>query len=134
MATAFAKVGLSGDYGTAWLLRDLVGPGPGRRADVLQRSRRCGHLPASWPAQLARARGRAALAEYRAGVPAGPRPAPGAAKHAERNLLLAERVGLNEAMDVEVALHKECGITDDHREAVAAFVEKREPRFGGAPT
>ena len=26
MTTAFAKVGLSGDYGTAWLLRDLVGP------------------------------------------------------------------------------------------------------------
>ena len=52
----------------------------------------------------------------------------------KHNLLLAERVGLNEAMDVEVALHKECGITDDHREVVAAFVEKREPRFGGAPT
>jgi 2-(1,2-epoxy-1,2-dihydrophenyl)acetyl-CoA isomerase len=32
-------------------------------------------------------------------------------------------------MDAEVALHKACGVTTDHVEAVRAFVEKRKPVF-----
>jgi len=50
----------------------------------------------------------------------------------KHNLVLAARAGLGEAMDAEVVLHKECGVTDDHREGLAAFTQKREPRFGHA--
>jgi 2-(1,2-epoxy-1,2-dihydrophenyl)acetyl-CoA isomerase len=32
---------------------------------------------------------------------------------------------------MEVAHHVRTGLTEDHREAAAAFVEKREPQFKG---
>ncbi|GAA3354431.1 hypothetical protein GCM10020366_11080 [Saccharopolyspora gregorii] len=39
--------------------------------------------------------------------------------------------GLDEALDVEAGAQNEAGSTADHREAVAAFVEKRTPNFTG---
>jgi 2-(1,2-epoxy-1,2-dihydrophenyl)acetyl-CoA isomerase len=131
MTTAFAKVGLSGDYGTAWLLRHLVGPA--RAAELMYLSDRvdadtCLRLGlVNWLVPEAELRAR--TAELASRLAHGPRLALRSMKH---NLLLAGQAGLGEAMDVEVALHKECGVTADHREAVAAFVEKREARFGGA--
>jgi 2-(1,2-epoxy-1,2-dihydrophenyl)acetyl-CoA isomerase len=38
---------------------------------------------------------------------------------------------LADTLDAEVAAQLECFATDDAREGVAAFFEKREPRFGG---
>jgi 2-(1,2-epoxy-1,2-dihydrophenyl)acetyl-CoA isomerase len=131
ITTAFAKVGLSGDYGTAWLLRQLVGPA--RAAELMFLSDRvdadtCLRLGLlNWLVPEAELRAR--TAELAARLAGGPRLALRSMKH---NLLLAGQAGLGDAMDVEVALHKECGVTDDHREAVAAFVEKREARFGGS--
>jgi 2-(1,2-epoxy-1,2-dihydrophenyl)acetyl-CoA isomerase len=132
MLTAFAKVGLSGDYGTAWFLRHLVGPARaaelmffGDRVDA-GTCLRLGLL--NWLVPEGELRSR--TTELASRLAHGPRLA---LRNMKRNLLLAEQAGLDEAMDVEVALHKECGITDDHREAVAAFVEKREARFGGGP-
>jgi 2-(1,2-epoxy-1,2-dihydrophenyl)acetyl-CoA isomerase len=131
MTTAFAKVGLSGDYGTAWLLRHLVGPATA--AELMYLSDRvdadtCLRLGlVNWLVPEAELRAR--TAELASRLAHGPRLALRSMKH---NLLLAGQAGLGEAMDVEVALHKECGVTADHREAVAAFVEKREAKFGGA--
>jgi 2-(1,2-epoxy-1,2-dihydrophenyl)acetyl-CoA isomerase len=34
-------------------------------------------------------------------------------------------------MDLEVTHHVHTGLTEDHREAAQAFVDKREPRFRG---
>jgi len=130
ITTAFARVGLSGDYGTAWLLRQLVGPA--RAAELMFLSDRvdadtCLRLGLlNWLVPEAELRPRTAALASR--LARGPRLALRSMKH---NLLLAGQAGLGEAMDVEVALHKECGVTDDHRVAVAAFVEKREARFGG---
>jgi 2-(1,2-epoxy-1,2-dihydrophenyl)acetyl-CoA isomerase len=132
ITTAFARVGLSGDYGTAWLLRQLVGPS--RAAELMFLSDRvdadtCLRLGLlNWIVPEAELRQR--TAELASRLAHGPRLALAGMKH---NLLLAGQAGLDEAMDVEVALHKECGVTDDHREAVAAFVEKREARFGRTP-
>ena len=49
---------------------------------------------------------------------------------------IRDRVGtltLNrpEKLNREALTHIRCGQTEDHREGVAAFLEKREPRFRG---
>lgn len=45
------------------------------------------------------------------------------------NKILRETV--DTVLDTSLALEKECFATEDHREAVRAFVEKREPQFTG---
>jgi len=133
IASAFARVGLSGDYGATWLLHQLVGHARaaelmflGDRVDA-QTCLRLGLLNWVVPQDDLQPR----TAELAARLAHGPRQALRAVK---ANLLLAGRASLDEAMTAEVPLHKACGITDDHREAVAAFMEKREPRFGAAVT
>lgn len=131
IATAFGRVGLSGDYGATWLLRDLVGPARaaelmflGDRVDA-DTCLRLGLL--NWV--VAEDELTARTADLAARLANGPRQALASMKH---NLRLARHASLDEAMAAEIPLHKGCGITADHREAVAAFMEKREPRFGAA--
>jgi 2-(1,2-epoxy-1,2-dihydrophenyl)acetyl-CoA isomerase len=38
---------------------------------------------------------------------------------------------LNDALEIEASTQAMAGATDDHREAVAAFVAKRKPKFTG---
>ena len=38
---------------------------------------------------------------------------------------------LQEVLDLEAWHHTRCGMTEDHREAARAFVDKREPVFRG---
>jgi len=38
---------------------------------------------------------------------------------------------VGECLDVEATHHVHCGLTEDHRAAVKAFVEKRPPTFKG---
>jgi 2-(1,2-epoxy-1,2-dihydrophenyl)acetyl-CoA isomerase len=49
----------------------------------------------------------------------------------KENLNRAVYGGHEECMDLEVTHHIHTGLTEDHREAASAFVEKREPRFRG---
>lgn len=133
VATAFGKVGLSGDYGTAWLLSQLAGPSRARRLMFLgerldaMAAQELGLL--DWLADADK------LAEVAlstaADLAAGPRQALTAMK---ANLLDAQWYGLDDAMDREVPRHLGCGLTEDHREAVQAFVEKRTPVFGTRTT
>jgi 2-(1,2-epoxy-1,2-dihydrophenyl)acetyl-CoA isomerase len=51
--------------------------------------------------------------------------------YAKRLINLAEDAGLDETMELEAALQELSGRTDDHAEGLAAFAEKREPRFVG---
>ena len=128
MATAFGGIGLSGDYGVTWLLNQLVGPAKARqlllfndrvRSDELLR---LGLL--NWvvePDEL-----QAKAFELAKTLADGPR---GCFSRMKANLAEAPVVDLDASMEAEVQRHMECGITDDHREAVAAFVEKRTPVF-----
>ena len=43
----------------------------------------------------------------------------------------AESGTLKDLLDLEAWHHARTGMTEDHREAARAFVEKREPRFKG---
>ena len=52
-------------------------------------------------------------------------------RYMKENLNRAVHGELGECLDMEAAHHIRTGRTEDHREAAAAFVEKREPRFSG---
>lgn len=130
ISTAFGGVGLSGDYGTAWLLTRLVGPSRARRLMFLGErfdagaAHGIGLLDWLVPVDDLPA---AALATA-GSLARGPRMALGAMKH---NLVDAAVIDLEQAMDLEVQRHLECGVSTDHQEGIAAFVEKRPPSFGG---
>jgi len=128
MVTAFAGVALSGDFGVAWLLQQLVGPAKARELLFLsprldaQACAELGLLDRVCPeAELEQTTG--ALARQLAD---GPRYALSLIK---QNLLDAPHQTLDESMAAEVPRHKACGITADHVAAVAAFARKERPRF-----
>lgn len=128
--TAFARVGFAGDYGGGWFLTQLVGPSRAKELYFLserfgaEEAERLGLVNAVFPADkltdevLDRARKLAT----------GPAVA---YRYMKENFNRAPRVSLDDYMDVEVTHHVHTGLTEDHREAAAAFVEKREPRFSG---
>jgi 2-(1,2-epoxy-1,2-dihydrophenyl)acetyl-CoA isomerase len=124
-------VGLSGDYGATWLLTSLVGPARARRLLFLGErldaatAREWGLF--DWVVPEDDLAGFAL--DTAAALASGPREA---LTRMKANLVDAQRVGLAEAMEREVPRHLECGVTEDHREAVQAFVEKRAPVFGKA--
>ncbi|MEM7268958.1 MAG: enoyl-CoA hydratase-related protein [Pseudomonadota bacterium] len=130
ITTAFAKVGLSGDFGGSWFLTRLVGTAKARElyylSDVIlaEEAERIG-LVNRVVAPEALAEEVEALAKRLA---AGPRIALGFMK---RNLTLAETEPLARALDQEALNHSRTAVTEDHREAAKAFVEKRAPVFKG---
>src|SRR5439155_1154871 len=52
-------------------------------------------------------------------------------RYMKRNFNAAESGSLKDSLDLEAWHHTRCGMTEDHREAAKAFVEKREPVFKG---
>jgi 2-(1,2-epoxy-1,2-dihydrophenyl)acetyl-CoA isomerase len=52
-------------------------------------------------------------------------------RYMKRNMNAAENGSLAELLDLEAWHHSRCGMTEDHREAARAFVDKREPVFRG---
>lgn len=127
--TAFISVGLSGDFGTAWHLRQLVGPSQARRLMWLSErldAQRCldiGLIDQLVPAEDLESES-FALAQRLA---SGPRQA---IRDAKTNLRMAEELPLLEAMDFEAEPHLVCGVSEDHRIAIEAFVAKQMPVFG----
>ena len=130
-ATAFARVGYSGDFGGSWFLTQLVGTAKARElyytADIVDASQARelgivnrvvpdGHLEEETMALAAR------LAQ-------GPRIA---YRYMKRNFNAAESGTLKDLLDLEAWHHTRCGLTEDHREAAKAFVEKRDPVFRGS--
>jgi len=52
-------------------------------------------------------------------------------RYMKENLNRAMAGEVDDCLDLEVTHHIHCASTEDHREAVKAFVEKREPVFNG---
>ena len=130
LTTAFARVAFAGDYGGTWFLTQLVGSAKAKElyyfSDRLSAAdaERLGIVNAVFPAAdfEAEVRQRARrLAE-------GPRVA---YRYMKENLNRAVGGELGECLDLEVTHHIRTGLTEDHREAAKAFVERREPRFTG---
>jgi 2-(1,2-epoxy-1,2-dihydrophenyl)acetyl-CoA isomerase len=130
MTTAFAKVGLSGDYGGTWFLTQLVGSAKARElyflSDVLDAARiealGLANRVVGDDELVAESM---ALAEKLANGPSV------ALRYMKRNLNVAESGTLSEGLDSEAYGMLRARASDDHKEAARAFVEKRKPEFKG---
>ena len=128
--TAFAKVGYSGDFGGSYFLTRLVGTAKARElyftADLIlaEEALRLGMVNRVVE-DLALEEETYALARRIANGPVV------AYRYIKRNMNAAESGTLGELLDLEAWHHTRTGMTEDHREATKAFVEKREPVFKG---
>ena len=130
LTTAFAKVAFAGDYGGTWFLTRLVGSSKAKElyyfSERLSAEDACrlGIVNAIFPpADFERE-----VMERARRLAQGPSIA---YRYMKENLNRAVSGELGECMDLEVTHHAHTGLTADHREAVQAFMDKREPRFHG---
>jgi 2-(1,2-epoxy-1,2-dihydrophenyl)acetyl-CoA isomerase len=130
LTTAFAKVGLPGDYGGTYFMTRLLGAA--RARELYLTSPILGAREALAIGLVSRVvaddQVEAAGAELARALAAGPTVALG---HMKTSLNLAEHAGLADCLDSEAWRQITCMTTADHREAAAAFVEKRPPKFTG---
>jgi 2-(1,2-epoxy-1,2-dihydrophenyl)acetyl-CoA isomerase len=128
--TAFARVGYSGDFGGSFFLTQLVGTAKARElyytADLIdaQQALALGLINRVVPDARLEEETHALATR----IASGPRIA---LRYMKRNLNAAETGTLKDLLDLEAWHHTRTGMTEDHREAAVAFVEKREPRFSG---
>ncbi|HEX3865033.1 MAG TPA: enoyl-CoA hydratase [Stellaceae bacterium] len=128
--SAFARIGYSGDYGGSWSLTRLVGTAKAREmyflADVIDADK-AGELGIVNKV-VADDELKAETMALARRIADGPQVALG---YMKRNLLAAETEPFQTALDLEAEHQARCAFTEDHKEAVAAFVEKRRPVFKG---
>jgi 2-(1,2-epoxy-1,2-dihydrophenyl)acetyl-CoA isomerase len=128
--TGWARLGFAGDMGGPWLLANRLGPA--RALELLALN---GGLDAEEATRLGLvdqlvAEGddfETAWRSWAGEFAAGPQTAIGFMK---QNVLNASRLTLAEAVHTEAEFQVASSRTDDHREGVRAWVEKRPPRFG----
>jgi 2-(1,2-epoxy-1,2-dihydrophenyl)acetyl-CoA isomerase len=130
LTTAFSKVGLSGDYGGSYFLSQLVGTAKARElyftADVIlgEAAARLGIVNEAVPDGELKAAGRR-WAKRLANLPTL------AVGYMKRNLNASSHATLSEVLDLEAMHMVRTFMTDDHRAATTAFMEKRPPEFQG---
>lgn len=130
ITTAFRNIGFSGDYGGSWLLTQLVGPA--RAKDLYYTARR---VQADEALQLGifnrvvaddeLSDATVALARQ---IASGP---PIALGYMKENINRAVISDLRSCLALEADRLMRCAATEDHKEAVKAFMEKRQPVFNG---
>ncbi len=130
LTTAFANVGLSGDFGGTWTMQRLIGPAKARElyllADVITAEEALAlglvHRVIS-PREFDDE-----LASFVRRLADGPTAAYGRIK---ANLAYAANHTLGETLALEATHMVDSASTKDNAEGMAAFLEKREPRFEG---
>jgi 2-(1,2-epoxy-1,2-dihydrophenyl)acetyl-CoA isomerase len=130
LTTAFAKVAFAGDYGGTWFLTQLVGSSKAKELYYFSE-----RLSAGDAERLGIVNAIFAAADFDREVMARARrlaQGPSIAyRYMKENLNRAATGELSDCMDLEVTHHVHTGLTEDHREAAQAFMDKREPRFHG---
>jgi 2-(1,2-epoxy-1,2-dihydrophenyl)acetyl-CoA isomerase len=127
---AFGRIGLVPDSGASWFLPRLVGPAIAAElaftGDPLtaEEAFRRGAVNRVVAADSLMDEARALATRLAAG-------APRALALTKRALQRSQESGLEEALANEASLQGIAGGTSDHSEGLAAFVEKRPPRFKG---
>ncbi len=130
LVTSFARLGLSGDYGGTWFMTRLVGPAKAREiyftAERVEagEAERLGLFNRVVPADELREASFALAAKIAAGPPI-------ALRYMKANLNRALEEDLETCLRYEADRMVRGALTDDYTEAVAAFAEKRPPRFRG---
>jgi 2-(1,2-epoxy-1,2-dihydrophenyl)acetyl-CoA isomerase len=130
LGTAFARIGLSGDFGAAWLLTRLVGPAKAKEMLFLpdmvdgEEAFRLGLVNRVVP----RDEFQDAVKELAGRIARGPLVC---YRHIKENVNLAADSDFRSALDREAMTQMLCSRTGDHMEGVSAFMEKREPDFQG---
>ena len=130
MGTAFARVGYSGDFGGSYFLTKIVGTAKARElyftADMLTAEEALKEgivnrvVPAGSFADEVHAFARR--------IASGPRVA---YSYMKANLNAAESSDVRSMLEREALGQSLTGLTEDHKEAVKAFLDKREPKFRG---
>jgi 2-(1,2-epoxy-1,2-dihydrophenyl)acetyl-CoA isomerase len=131
ITTAFARVGFSGDYGGTFFLSQLVGSGKARELYFLserlgaEECKRLNIVNFVFAADQLEQQTMALARRLAAGPPV-------AYRYMKENLNRAAMGGdVIECLDLEASHHVHAGLTEDHRNAAQAFVDKREPVFKG---
>lgn len=128
--TAFANVALGGDFGATWQLARKVGAAKAKELFFLpdlvsaEQAAALGIVNRVVPeaslrsevTTVARRIARGPLVSYR---------------YMKQNINLAMSSDFVSSLQREAVSQLRCGQTQDHREGVAAFLEKRTPRFSG---
>lgn len=130
MTTAYARIGLAGDYGITWLLSRVAGFA--RARELLLLSERIKSERAEALGLVNRVVPDADLQEsafaLAASLAAGP---PVAFRFIKENLDHALNSSLFESLDYEAKNHIRAKLTHDYKEGVRAFTEKRKAAFEG---
>lgn len=128
--TAYAKVGFGGDFGTTWLLAryagapkakelfflgEIIDAAEAHRIGLVNRVTAHDQLM-SETLDIASRIAHGPLTSYR---------------YMKANVNMANHVDFKTMLDREAETHLRCGMTDDHKEGVRAFLEKRAPNFTG---
>lgn len=130
ITTAFARVGFSGDYGGTYFMSRLIGTAKARELYFLsekvdmEEAEQLGLINGIFPEEslqdevmtIARRLAQGPTVAYR---------------YMKENLNRAMSGEVDDCLDLEATHHVHAGLTEDHREAAKAFVEKREPQFKG---
>jgi enoyl-CoA hydratase/carnithine racemase len=130
ITTAFRNIGLSGDYGSSWLLTQLVGTARAKelfytaRRVPAEECERLGIVNQVFDDEEFRERSMELAREIADGPPI-------ALRYMKENLNRALVADLKTCLDMEADRMVRCTRTEDHREAVSAFLAKRTPRFEG---
>jgi enoyl-CoA hydratase/carnithine racemase len=129
-STGYARIGLSGDYGIAWLLTRLAGHS--RARELLFLSERIGARQAESFGLVNRVVPDLELRESAFALASSLAEGPSIAfGYMKDNLDHAANSGFLESLDYEAENMVRATRTLDHKEAVRAFVEKRKPIFQG---
>ena len=127
---AFGRVGLVPDSGATWLLPRLIGGA--KAAELALIGEPLTAVAAERLGLVARVVAADALVAEAAGIAARlAAGAPRALALTKRALAASWAATFEEQLETEAILQGEAGATTDHAEGIAAFIERRAPRFTG---
>ena len=130
ITTAFAKVGLSGDFGGTFFMTKILGAAKARELYLLspilsgEDAAKIDLVTRAVPDAQVMDEARAMAKQLAQGPTV-------TLSYIKKNLSLAEDATLEAVFDAEALHHSRCTETADHKEAARAFVEKRKPVFVG---